>query len=126
MEELIKEHYNLIDRMAIKLEEICNEQFGAILQKYNLHRFTGNIQFEDDFYWLDGEIRDWFTKSSDEETINQMTKSKKEELAEEIEVAFYNIFEALLVPQQAIDLMLDEMKINYNKRGDYNFIIKNK
>ena len=126
MEELIKEHYNLIDRMAIKLEEICNDRFGAILCKHNLKRLTTKIVLVDDEYWFPINLFDMFTKSSDYSILSTMSDEQQDELVEELEETFDDIFCNSFIPKEAVDLMLEEMMLNYKKRGDYNFIIKNK
>ena len=120
MEELIKEYYNLVDKMADKAYEESQSIIEPLLRKYGLKKLSLNIYKVGDVYEHPYDIYEMFTKKSDIQKLNEMSDEDRDELEADLQGALGIICEDY--PASVVFQMLDDILIT-SKNG-LNFVIK--
>lgn len=118
MQELIKEYYKLVDKMADKAYEESQLAIEPILRKHGLKKLSLKINKVDDIYKYPLDICDMFTKKSDCQKLNKMFNGERLKLEDELLEELRYIFE--IYPDSVIFQMLDNISIT-NK---HNFVIE--
>lgn len=122
MEELIKEYYNLVDKMADKAYEESQSIIEPLLRKYGLKKLALNIYKVGDVYEYPYDVYEMFTKKSDIQKLDEMSDEDRLELEDELQEALRVICQEY--PNSVVFQMLDDISIT--SKSGLNFIIKNK
>jgi hypothetical protein len=118
MEELIKEYYNLVDKMADKAYEESQSIIEPLLRKYGLKKLALDIYKVGDVYEYPYDIYTMFTKKSDIQKLDEMSDEDRGALEDDLQGALSVICEEY--PASVVFEMLDNISID-NK---HNFVIK--